>query len=313
MKKITSLIIIVSASLLVGEALAKRSSEIVMGFQDSKIKKVLKKWGALQKEIKTTTGVRPHIVAKKDPTKIGKMVSEGDVDILIDSLYQIVILDPDKKLDSKLNLWKKGVREYAGCIVTTPDSGINSLADLKGKVVGFEDPYSTSSYALPMTLIKPLGIKNYYLDAKKAKKANKAKSVKDLIATYSGKPDGITKVFTNEDDTTLTWLKNGTLKAAGIACPKVQGNKEFKILGESSTVPRVVFAIKKDFNPKWSKGITDMILNLDPGSKALINPGKMKKVEALDNQQLTTIEKLRPMLLEIFNETEKEIASKLTH
>ncbi len=51
-----------------------------------------------------------------------------------------------------------GEKTYKGQIITRADSGINSIADLKGKSFAYTDASSTSGYILPSKLLKDQGV-----------------------------------------------------------------------------------------------------------------------------------------------------------
>lgn len=53
---------------------------------------------------------------------------------------------------------KNGTVAYHSQIIATPQSGIRSLADLKGRNFAFVDPTSTSGYVFPMVALKEAGI-----------------------------------------------------------------------------------------------------------------------------------------------------------
>ncbi len=53
---------------------------------------------------------------------------------------------------------KKGVKEYSAVIFVPAASPVQKLADLTGKVVAFEDPSSTSSFVLPVNILKGAGL-----------------------------------------------------------------------------------------------------------------------------------------------------------
>ncbi|MBL8584310.1 MAG: phosphonate ABC transporter substrate-binding protein [Rhizobiaceae bacterium] len=61
-----------------------------------------------------------------------------------------------------------GATGYYSIMVARKDSGITSLADLKGKKLGFADPDSTSGYLIPVTALpKDLGgvaVKDYFAE-----------------------------------------------------------------------------------------------------------------------------------------------------
>ena len=49
--------------------------------------------------------------------------------------------------------------DYEGIIVVKKNSGINTLTDLKGKVIAFEEPHSTSASILPRMLLEEKKLK----------------------------------------------------------------------------------------------------------------------------------------------------------
>jgi len=68
----------------------------------------------------------------------------------------VLINQTDAKL--LVNKWKNGQHSYASIIYARKDSGINTLSDLKGKVIAFENKDSFSSYFLPRVLIEERGL-----------------------------------------------------------------------------------------------------------------------------------------------------------
>jgi phosphonate transport system substrate-binding protein len=48
-----------------------------------------------------------------------------------------------------LRRWKRGMAEYRSVIFTKTNGAINRLEDLRGKLLVFKDPESTSGYFLP--------------------------------------------------------------------------------------------------------------------------------------------------------------------
>ena len=56
-----------------------------------------------------------------------------------------------------LRRWKGGIAEYRSLIFTNTGSGISRLEDLRGKIIAFEDPGSTSGYFLPKLFLLKKG------------------------------------------------------------------------------------------------------------------------------------------------------------
>ena len=56
-----------------------------------------------------------------------------------------------------LRRWKGGIADYRSVIFTSKQSGITRLEDLRGKIIAFEDPGSTSGYLLPKLFLLKKG------------------------------------------------------------------------------------------------------------------------------------------------------------
>jgi phosphonate transport system substrate-binding protein len=81
--------------------------------------------------------------------EMSELINKGLVDLYIDSPFPIMAIEKRTDSIAFMRRWKKGVREYNSVIFTRKDSGIQSLDDLKGKTISFEESFSTSGYFLP--------------------------------------------------------------------------------------------------------------------------------------------------------------------
>lgn len=142
---------------------------------------------------------------------------------------------------------KKGVKEYNSVIFVRKDSPITSMADLKGKVIAFEDPDSTSSYMLPRKILENEG-----LILKKSRKP-----VPGAVAYY----------FSKDDDNTVTQVASGKrAHAGGIKKSKVAGKSDFRLLSpESINVPRHVVVVRSQIPAGQLKSIL-LGMKTDPGA-----------------------------------------------
>ncbi|MEX0298579.1 MAG: phosphate/phosphite/phosphonate ABC transporter substrate-binding protein [Kordiimonas sp.] len=91
-------------------------------------------------------------------TEMAPLLRDGMVDLISETPIGAVELEQRVGAEIILHEWKKGVAQYAGLIIVHRDSGIGSLRDLRGRVVAFEDPGSTSGFFIPMAALKKEGI-----------------------------------------------------------------------------------------------------------------------------------------------------------
>lgn len=88
-----------------------------------------------------------------------ELLKAGKVDVISETPFGAIELEREAGASLVLHEWKKGVAEYASMLISYQGSGINSLEDLRGKVLALEDPGSTSGFLLPLAAIRARGIK----------------------------------------------------------------------------------------------------------------------------------------------------------
>ena len=114
---------------------------------------------------------------------MSEWLAGGEVDIYFDSPYPAMIVSANSGSKLLLRRWKGGQSEYYGVFLTMTDSGINTLEDLKGKIIAFDDPYSTSGYFLPLVRLAESGFQTIEIKSDNA----------------SVPPDKIGYIFTGDD------------------------------------------------------------------------------------------------------------------
>ena len=80
---------------------------------------------------------------------MAQLMRQGRIDILIDSPFPTYVINQLSGAQPIAIRWKNGYEKYNSVIYANASSGIKTLNDLKGKMLVFEDPYSTSGYFLP--------------------------------------------------------------------------------------------------------------------------------------------------------------------
>ncbi len=90
--------------------------------------------------------------------EMAEALRRGRVDIVSETPFLALELQEEGVVDILMREWKKGVPEYHSVIVVRKDSPAQSLADLAGRRVTFEDPGSTSGYLLPRAALEDAGL-----------------------------------------------------------------------------------------------------------------------------------------------------------
>ncbi|TOQ50087.1 phosphate/phosphite/phosphonate ABC transporter substrate-binding protein [Vibrio parahaemolyticus] len=90
-------------------------------------------------------------------------LKNGSVQIATATPFNAVTLERESNSQVLAVRWKKGLEKYHSVFFTHQDSGIHSLADLRGKTLIFESRNSTSSFYLPAITLLNQGEKLEYL------------------------------------------------------------------------------------------------------------------------------------------------------
>ena len=86
-----------------------------------------------------------------------KLLEEKRIDFYMESPYPTYLINRLGAAKLLLRRWKGGIAEYRSLIFTNKESGIARLEDLRGKIIAFEDPGSTSGYLLPKLFLLKKG------------------------------------------------------------------------------------------------------------------------------------------------------------
>ena len=223
-------------------------------------------------------------------TSLDAMVDEiasGNVDLYIDSPFAVAEIGRRAPLKPILRRWKGGVAEYHSKFVTRADSPIHSIDDLKGKVIAFDEPFSTSGYLMPKAML---------LEANH--------TVQEVRGTDASVPsDTIGYTFSGDDVNTVFWVIKGKV-VAGITDPKHFAKISEKRPGEmrefarSMDVPRHVAAIRPNLDTALSERLVDVLVKMDDdpsGREALHAFQKTTRFDEIPNA-VATFEAINAML-----------------
>jgi phosphonate transport system substrate-binding protein len=181
-------------------------------------------------------GAEVAVVASADELAAG--LASGAIDLYIDSPFIVADIARRTGAVPFLRRWKGGVAEYHSVFFARADSALGALDDLRGRAVAFDEPYSTSGYLLPRSLLLERG----YRLAELAR------------ADAAVPPDAIGYTFSGDDSNTVLWVVRGKV-AAGVTdsrtFAKLSAKKpgELRVLGRSADVPRQAVAHRAGLEP----------------------------------------------------------------
>lgn len=89
---------------------------------------------------------------------LAKSLANGETDIALLGPWGYVLANNEARAQVVSTILYDGKPEYFAIMVTSPDSGIKSVSDLKGKTFAFGDKGSTSGYLIPLHFFMQQGI-----------------------------------------------------------------------------------------------------------------------------------------------------------
>ncbi len=159
-----------------------------------------------------------------------------------------------------MEVLEDGTQGYHGIIITRRDSGLKSMADLKGKTWAFTDPNSTSGTLVPTVYF----VKELQIEPEKyfSKVSFSGSHEASILSVKGGKVDAAS---TNDLD-----LDRG----AG----KLWARDDFQIVWTSKLIPGSPMAYRKDLPASLRQALRDAFTQLtDP---AVLKPLKLKSYAA---------------------------------
>jgi phosphonate transport system substrate-binding protein len=221
---------------------------------------------------------------------LAQALKDGKVDLFHDSVVPTMVLSKWAGSVPILRQWKNGEAEYEGIIVVKKESGIDTLGDLKGRVIAFEEPHSTSATILPRML----------LEEKKLK-------LVEINSPGKVKPDTVGYLY-GSDGNSANFLITGRTDAATITHREIERLKPeiratLKVIGRTRSVPRTVLAVRKNLDPRIVKALKEVLLNMDEDPEG---QGVLKR-----QQNTTKFDEIPPGSLEELKYVERYVFSSL--
>jgi phosphonate transport system substrate-binding protein len=225
-----------------------------------------------------------RVVVASTALQMAKLLDEKNVDFYMESTYPTYLINKQGAAVLILRRWKGGLAEYRSLIFTKKGGGITRLEELRGKMIAFEDPGSTSGYFLPKVLLFRKGFK---LTEKPGPEARVA-------------ANEIGYIFESADRTIIEFVLDHQV-AAGAFSDGDYGalNEERKaaitILARSETLPRHLVSTRKDLDPAVKNRLTEILLSMhqdDEGRTILRQTDNTTKFDRLPGGEAMARRKL---------------------
>ena len=220
-------------------------------------------------------------------------LATGEVDLLYDSPYPAAIANAEAGAQPIARGWRGGEPVYHSVFFTRADSGIETLDDLAGQTVAYDDPASTSGFLLPTAFL----IENGFT----------ATEVRSPSSSVSD--DEVGYVFSGDDANTIEWVLSGRVGAGIVdnltymdSIPE-ETRTNLLVVAETEDIPRRFIMARGDLDPELVAAIQQLLVNMenDPQAEELLATLKTKRFDLFEDPQ-ATLDQMQELLALVENQ-----------
>lgn len=282
MKKCSFLLIallLLTLSLVSGCSTGTQTSQESQTAQETKVlrvgaipsedsQKVRAAYKPLVDYLEKQTGMKVELFVATDYSGVIEAMRSGKLDVAYFGPFSYIMAADKANAEAfAVEQKKDSGTSYRSIVITSPESGINSLEDLKGHSFAFVDPASTSGNLVPRSFLKKKGI-------------DPDQDFKSVI--YAGGHDACELAVKNHKvDAAADADDNYDLmKANGLI-----SDKDIKVIFTSDPIPNSPWAWRKDLPSDLKAKIKTAFLNMaqnDPNGMGKIGKGIEQYVETND-------------------------------
>ena len=201
------------------------------------------------------------VLVAKDREEMIKFLNEGRVDWTTDSVISSLLYSEKARASILLRRWAGGIHSYYSVLFARKDAGINTLQDLKGRKMAYENRGSTTSFYIPAATILKAGIELTELSSPKEK----------VMAQKVG------YAFAGDELNVTTWVHRRIVDAGAYhnqdwemaeTNPDTM-KQDLKIFYQSKPLPRMVEVVRHKLDAKIKNRLKEILLaaHEDPEAK----------------------------------------------
>ena len=239
---------------------------------------------------------RGALLFAEDNRQLITFLRQGKVDWVSETPFSATLFEEKADAEIMLLRWKKGVPKYSTIFIARKDSGIKSLADLKGKKIAFEDRGSTSGFFTPVSLLLQSGF-----------------DVVELTTQKEPVPrDKVGYIFSNDEINISAWVYRGITDAGAMSnldwdeglLVQATMKEELEIFYETGTIPRALTLVRRDLDPQINARLKEILLTIheDPEAKDILmaykNTARFQELDAETRRSLDNIRELGKYIAE---------------
>lgn len=216
-------------------------------------------------------------------------LKSGEVDLFFESPYGAVQAYENAGAIPLLRRWKGGIGEYYAEIITLKSNNYNSLSDLKGKMIAFEEPTSTSGHILPKSLFISQGFTI----------TEKTEAVSIV------EPEEVGYYFTGSTENSLALLLAGKIDAVAVQFDDYEElpadqKDQTRVIGKTQSVPRHMVMASPTLIPALRQAIINILVKMENSDEGLSLLAATEETARFDLFPPLGPEKTMAQLQEIF-------------
>ena len=193
-----------------------------------------------------------RVVIARDMEEMAQFLIDGTADIYFDSASPTLNVQEISGSDVILRRWKGSAATYWSVYIARRNNGVSGVEELVGKVLAFEEPFSTSGFALPAGTLIQRGFTLIEVDHPDA-----------FVPS-----DQIGYFFTGDEENTVELVLQGKVAAGGISnqdyeelLPELK--QRIITLDRTIAVPRQLVSVRFGLEPGLVAKVRDLLIGLD--------------------------------------------------
>lgn len=249
------------AALLSGAAAAAEPYKLAATDVEG-LEKVQTEWGPFKAAVEQATGMKFTFFAVNSRTAAAEALKAKHLDFVVTGPAEYIVIN---KMTSAKPLIGISRPDYFCAIIVMSNSGINSLAELKGKKIAFSDVGSTSGHLCPMQLLKDHGVD----------------PMKDIDRVHT-KRNIMQEALKRGDIAAIGYNHNSWIQQAR-SKEKTLPPGAFRILARSGDLPNDMLMVGAHVEPAVAEKVKQaMLTNKDAVIKGILSHEENEKFRGMD-------------------------------
>jgi phosphonate transport system substrate-binding protein len=195
---------------------------------------------------------RGRVVMAGSMAEMADLMKGKQVDLFIDGPLTVAVVNMRSGAHPFLRRWRRGLAEYRSLVLTRKESGIKTVHDLKGRMIAFDEPFSTSGYLLPKAALIQAGLR-----------------LKKYTGASAKIPPGeIGYMFAHDEENIMFWVLRGRVPAGAMSNEQFDllardRRSDLKILMRTMSLPREAVAHRADMPTRVLIALEEALLGMD--------------------------------------------------